>query len=62
MGYAIDLRSSCREESDGSKTVVVEISGLPDMDQANKVSDWMRELIRENAHKIGRLLSPGVTQ
>lgn len=52
---AIDLRSSHRVEVDGSHTVTIEISGLPSMDAAQGVSNWMRELVRENAHKIGRL-------
>ena len=52
--YAIDFNATCREETDGSKTVTVTISGLPDVDAANMVSRWMRSIIQENAHKIGR--------
>ena len=52
---AIDLKSSYRVEADGSHTVVVEIMGLPSMQWANGVSLWVRDMIRENAHKIGRL-------
>ena len=51
----IDLRSYHKEEADGSHTVTVEISGLPDMAYANRVSNWMRGLIRENADQLGRL-------
>jgi hypothetical protein len=50
----IDLVSSHRVEQDGSHTVMVTISGLPDMNAANRVSMWMRDAIRDNAHKIGR--------
>jgi hypothetical protein len=28
---------------------------LPSLDYANRVSNWMRGLIRENASQIGRL-------
>lgn len=52
---AIDLRSAHRVEKDGSHTVTVEISGLPDIGCAQSVSDWMRDLVRDNAHQIGRL-------
>lgn len=52
---AIDLRSYHQEMPDGSHTVTVEISGLPNLDQANRVSLWMRGLIRENASQLGRL-------
>ena len=50
----IDLRSSHRVEDDGSHTVMVSITGLPDMDTSNRVSLWIRDAIRDNAHKIGR--------
>lgn len=50
----IDLRSSHRVEKDGTHTVMVTISGLADMNMANRVSMWMRDAIRDNAHKIGR--------
>lgn len=52
--YPIDFSPSCRQEKDGSLTVIVQITGIPDMEMANKVSNWMRDCIRENAHKIGR--------
>ena len=52
---AIDLRSSHRVEEDGSHTVLVQISGLPSLEWANGVSLWIRDAIRDNAHKIGRL-------
>jgi hypothetical protein len=51
----IDLRSAHRVETDGTHTVTVEITGLPSIDAANRVSLWMRDNIRENAHKIGFL-------
>lgn len=55
MVTAIDLRSYHKLAADGSHTVKVEISGLASMDQANMVSMWMRDMIRENASKIGAL-------
>lgn len=51
---AIDFRSSCRQETDGSLTVTIQVSGLPDLQMANKVSLWMRDIIQEHAHEIGR--------
>lgn len=52
---AMDLRSSHRQEADGSHTVTIEMSGLPTIEMAQGVSNWMRDLVRANAHKIGRL-------
>lgn len=60
--YGIDITSSCREEADGSKTVTVEVGGLPDIDAANMVSRWMQKIIQENAHMIGRREVPARTQ
>lgn len=51
----IDLKSSHHVEDDGSHTVLVTVSGLPSVQLANEVSNWMRDAIRANAHKIGRL-------
>lgn len=52
---AIDLRSYHQEMEDGGHTVTVEISGLRSLDQANRVSLWIRDIIRANAHQIGAL-------
>jgi hypothetical protein len=51
----IDLMSSHRVEADGTHTVTIQISGLPSLPLAQHVSDWMRDLVRANAHQIGRL-------
>ena len=51
---AIDLRSSHREENDGSHTVMITMSGIPSVEMAQEVSNWMRDLVRANAHQIGR--------
>lgn len=51
---AIDLRSSHRVEGDGSHTVIIQISGLPSLAWAQRVSDWVREIIQIHAHEIGR--------
>lgn len=56
--WPIDFRASCQQEGDGSLTVLVHVSGLPDVDAANRVSAWMRTIIQENAHKIGRRDEP----
>jgi len=39
---AIDLRSSHREENDGSHTVMITMSGIPSVEMAQEVSNWMR--------------------
>lgn len=52
--YAIDFNATCREETDGSRTVTVTVSGLPDVYAANLVSRWMQKIIQVNAHMIGR--------
>ncbi len=51
----IDLVSSHQQEQDGSHTVMLTISGLASMDQANRVSRWLRNSIRAHAHEIGLL-------
>lgn len=51
----IDLRSSHQQEFDGSHTVMLTISGLPTLNQANRVNEWLRKAIRANAHEIGLL-------
>lgn len=60
--YPIDFRTSCHEEKDGTLTMLLHVSGLPDLDAANRVSLWMRDMIRENAHKIGRRDAPPTQQ
>jgi hypothetical protein len=52
---AIDLRTEHRVEADSSHTITIELTGLPTLGMAQKVSDWMGELVRENGHQIGRL-------
>lgn len=51
--YDVHIAADCYEELDGSLTVVVEISGLPDVDAANKISDWLKKIIKDNANTIG---------
>jgi hypothetical protein len=58
----IDFRASCQKEQDGSLTVLIHVSGLPDVDAANMVSKWMRGIIQQNAHMIGRRDAPPTTQ
>ena len=54
----IDLNASLRQESDESYTIVVEISGIPSIAAANRVSEWLRAAIRENADELGELDTP----
>lgn len=56
---AIDLRSSHRQEADGTHTVTVVISGMPTLAWAQRVSDWLRDLVRRNAAQIGHLERAG---
>jgi hypothetical protein len=55
---AIDLRSSHRKEANGTHTVIIQISGMPTIEMAQGLADWVRDLVRANAHKIGRLEVP----
>lgn len=52
---AIDLQSSHRQEADGSHTVTLTVSGIPTLGWSQRVSDWLRDLIRQHANEIGRL-------
>lgn len=60
--WPIDFRTSCQQEEDGSMTILLHVSGLPDVDAANMVSRWMQTIVRENAHRIGRRGEPPVSQ
>ena len=60
--WPIDFRTSCQNEADGSLTVLLHVSGLPDVDAANTVSKWMQAIIQENAHRIGRRGEPPKSQ
>jgi hypothetical protein len=51
----IDFAATHRQETDGSHTVIVTVSGLPSMAVSNKIAMWMRHMIRSNANEIGRL-------
>jgi hypothetical protein len=53
--FVIDIRSYHRKEPDGSHTVTLEISGIPTLDQANRITGWMRKMILDGADQIGRL-------
>lgn len=53
--HAINLSSSLRTETDGSKTVVVEVTGIRSTPEANKVSEWLHRMLVANANKLGRL-------
>ncbi len=46
----IDLNAHLRREPNESYTIIVEISGIPIIDVANHVSQWLRAAVRDNAH------------
>jgi hypothetical protein len=48
----IDLNSDLRHETDGSNTLVVEISGLPTFETAMMVSEWVRQAVRDNSQML----------
>jgi hypothetical protein len=54
----LSMNAGLRLESDKSYTIVVEISGIPDIEAANRVSTWLRATIRENADVLGRPDTP----
>ena len=53
MGYAIDMQCSMRPQSNGTYTVVLEITGVPSMVKANEISAWMRRTLRPHIADIG---------
>lgn len=62
MATKIDMRSSHREETDGTHTVTVQISGIPNLQLANRISHWVQDLLQKNANQIGRLTPGSQTQ
>jgi hypothetical protein len=59
-GYAVDMQCSTRPRSDGTCTVVVEVTGLPSILEANKFAEWMRRSLREHVEEIGRIDRAGI--
>ena len=51
----VDINAHLRQEEDQSYTIVVEISGIPSVDVANRVSQWLRSAIWDNADLLGEL-------
>lgn len=56
--YAMDIRCSGHQEADGTHTVVVSLTGIPTIDEALMVSEWLHRLVQRNASEIGTL-EPG---
>ena len=54
----IDLNAHLREEPDQSYTIVVEVSGIPTVELVHRVSEWLREAIRDHADMLGELNGP----
>lgn len=54
----LSLNAGLRQEPDENYTIVVEISGIPDIATANRVSTWLRAAIRENAADLSQLDTP----
>jgi hypothetical protein len=54
----LSMNAGLRLEPDKSYTIVVEISGIPDIEAANRVSAWLRSAIRENAAELSRPDAP----
>jgi hypothetical protein len=60
--FPIDLNATLREEPDKSFTIVVEISGIPTTQAAARVSNWLRQAIRDNVDMIGEFDKPPTRQ
>jgi hypothetical protein len=54
----LTMNASLRQEPDESYTIVVEVSGIPDIATANRVSTWLRTSIRENAATLAQTDKP----
>ena len=51
----IDLKANFRQEDNERFTVVIEISGIPTEEAASRVSEWVRQAIRESTPLLGEL-------
>lgn len=49
----LDLSASLQVEKDGTHTVLIQISGMRSLDQANMISHWAHTALKQNIHKIG---------
>ncbi len=57
--YVMKLQSSHREEADGTHSIMIVASGIPSLEMAQDVSDWMRDVILERVDEIGVLEEHG---
>jgi hypothetical protein len=48
----LDMNGWIDEEDDGTYTVLVKVTGLPDHDIAEAVSFWLRDLVNESSGKM----------
>ena len=58
----IDLNATLREELDKSFTILVEISGIPSTDVAVRISNWLRQAVRDNPDMLGQFEKPPTRQ
>lgn len=58
----IDFHANLRKEPDETLTIVVEISGIPTTDVAVRISNWLRQAIRENPDILGEFEKPPTRQ
>ena len=54
----LNFHASLRKEPDQSFTIVVKISGIPSVEMADRVSNWLRAAIRENADTLAGADTP----
>ena len=50
---ALDISSSHQVEQDGTHTVLIQMSGMASLEQAQRISDWARAALMANVSKIG---------
>ena len=54
----LNFYAHLRQEPDQSFTIVVEISGIPSVELADRVSKWLQTAIRQNADMLGDVDTP----
>ena len=58
----IDLNATLREKADKSFTIVLEISRIPSTEVAVRISNWLRQAIRDNPDLLGKFEKPPTPQ
>ena len=49
----LDIASLHQIEQDGTHTVLIQMSGMSSLEQAQRISDWARAALIANVSKIG---------